>query len=133
MQDGGESFISRFRNGELGPQEVNHRAHLYLAWLYLKRHSVDEACALMCADTRAFAESLGVPGKYHHTVTEGLMRIVAARMALTSESDFDRFLAANTDLLSDARGLLAHHFSDARLKSEEARRSWMEPDLTPID
>ncbi len=136
MQLDDETFLARFRNQTLSPEQFGHRAHLRMAWLYLKRYPLADACAYMCADTRAFAESLGAPGKYHHTVTEALMRIVDLRThADTSKpmDSFEDFLAANPDLQADARGLLARHYSDECLNSDTARVRWVEPDLVPID
>ena len=138
-----DTFLAGFRNQTLCPEQFGHRAHLRMAWLYLKRYPLADACAYMCTDTRAFAESLGVPGKYHHTVTEALMRVVDLRTrgaggpkhaAIFNRMDsFDDFLAANPDLQADARAVLARHYSDDCLNSDTARLRWVEPDLAPIE
>jgi hypothetical protein len=132
MQLDDETFLARFLDRELAAEHFDHRAHLRLAWLYLQRYPLLEACARMCADTRDFAAALGAAEKYHHTITEALMRISYQRMCDRRQA-FDTFLAANSDLLNDARGLLARHYSDECLHSIVARGAWVEPDLAPID
>ncbi|WP_323844000.1 hypothetical protein [Microbulbifer magnicolonia] len=133
MQLDDETLIAQFRDRTLSPEYFDHRGHLRVAWLYLRRYPLADACAHMCADTRAYATSLGAPGKYHHTITEALMRIVGLRLCGSENQNFDAFLAANPELLRNASGLLRRHYSDACLDSEAARSGWVAPDLTPID
>ncbi|SHG25528.1 N-formylglutamate deformylase [Microbulbifer donghaiensis] len=126
-------FLAQFRDQTLAAGHFDHRGHLRIAWLYLGRYPLREACDRVCAGIRSLAIALGARDKFHHTVSEALVRIMAGRMKSGDGSDFASFLAANADLLSDARGLLAHHYSDECLNSAEARSRWVEPDLVPLD
>jgi len=104
-----------------------------MAWLHLSRYAPAEATALVCAGIRDLAAQFGAPGKFNHTLTEALMRIMASRMADRPGLDFDAFLAANRDLLDDARGVLARHYGAERLDSEQAHARWLPPDRAAID
>lgn len=127
-----DSFIDRFARLDLGPEHFDHRGHLRMAWLHLTRYDLEEANARVCRGIRALAIRFGVPDKFNHTLTEALMRIMAARMADTPGGDFDAFLAGNADLVDDARAVLARHYGPERLNSEAARHAWLPPDRLPI-
>jgi len=136
MQLDDETLLTQFRDLSLNPENFGHCAHLRIGWLYLHRLPLHEACARMCADTRAYAESLGARGKFHHTVTGALMRIIDVRMHTAQAFNpgaFDAFLAANRDLLDDAVTVLARHYSAELLDSAAARQHWVAPDLAPIE
>jgi hypothetical protein len=60
------------------------------------------------------------------------MRIMAKRMTERSAKDFALFLQTNEELVNDAQGVLASHYSRERLESEAAKTGWMEPDREPI-
>ncbi|SDZ78171.1 MerR family transcriptional regulator [Microbulbifer marinus] len=127
-----ETFLAQFCDQTLNPEHFDHRGHLRVGWLYLNRLPLPQACTRVCDGIRALAMALGAADKFHHTISEGLVRIIAERMAGTAAENFDQFLAANPDLLADARGLLTRHYSDACLHSAAARCSWVQPDLAPL-
>jgi N-formylglutamate deformylase len=98
----------------------------------LAHYDIEEANRRVCDGIRRLAARLGAPEKFHHTVSEALMRIVARRLERGGHDGFDAFLAANPDLLEDCLGVLAHYYSDERLNSPEARAGWVAPDRAPI-
>jgi N-formylglutamate deformylase len=85
-----------------------------------------------CDGIQRLATHLGAPGKFHWTLTEALVRIMAARGAADRTRSFDAFLIANPDLMTDARGLVLRHYSEARLAGADAKRSFVPPDLAPL-
>ena len=92
--------------------DFRHADHLQLAIEYLREEpTLDAAVARMAATLRGKAEAAGVPEKYHHTMTVFWMRLVAWIL--------------DTDLP-------AQFYSDAVLRSEVARRGWVEPDLLAL-
>lgn len=127
-----QTFLSRFERCQLAPPEFNHQAHLRVAWLYLMQFNLEEAITRTCQGIRRLASHLGAPGKFNHTVTEALVRIVAHRMKDQPTHRFADFLAANNDFLVNARDVLARYYSEEVLTSAEARRRWVEPDRFPI-
>lgn len=128
-----KTFFAQFHDQSLNPEHFDHRGHLRIAWLHLKRYPPQEACARVCDGIHDLATALGAAEKFHYSLSEALVLIMAGRMQGSAPTDFEAFLAANPDLLADARGLLATHYSDERLESVEARRHWVEPDLAPFE
>jgi hypothetical protein len=116
--------------------EWTHEAHLRAGLWHVHAHGAVAALPLLRQRISAYNESVGTANTetsgYHETITRFYVTVI------------DRFLAtadrtADLDLL--ARELLAaygdrrlpmHHYSEGRLFSPVARRSWVEPDLRPI-
>ena len=132
MQLDDDSFLNRFETRDLGPEHFDHRGHLRMAWLHLDRYGLEEANARVCQGIRDLAIKFNAPEKFSHTLTEASMRIIAARMHGGKTKPFEQFLQHNRDLVADARGVLARHYSAACLDSPTARAAWIEPDLEPI-
>ena len=122
-------YLRQFERCTLDPASFDHRAHLRVAWLYLQTNDLESACSKTCDGIRAFAASAGDPGKFHHTITEFLVRTMAGRDDADPAADFDGFVRRNQDLLADARGLIDRHYSRRCLESSKARTRWVEPDL----
>lgn len=127
-----DTFMARFERLDLGPEYFDHRGHLRMGWLHLRRYGLAEGNARVCDGIRQLATKYGVSSKFNHTLSEALMRIMAARMNDAADPDFDAFLARNPDLVEDARGVLARHYSDELLNSTEAHAGWVEPDRAAI-
>ncbi|HEY0065085.1 MAG TPA: hypothetical protein VGC21_23405 [Telluria sp.] len=112
-----DEFLVRFENLTLAPAEFGHAGHMRLGWLNLQRHDRASAIARTCAGIRAYATHLGAPDKFHWTVTEALLRLMAAQ---------------GGRLPGDARLLLARHYSPQLLASEDARRAFVGPDRAAL-
>ncbi len=74
------TFIAQFENQTLSSAHFNHIGHLRLAWLYLERYPLEQAISLVCGGIKAYAESLGASTKFHFTITNAIVRIMAMRM-----------------------------------------------------
>ena len=120
------TYLERFASLDLEPEHFDHRGHLFIAWLHLIHYDEDEAVQRVCEGLRGLASKFGAQGKYHQTLTEALVRIMARRMR--SGEGFEAFLEANPDLLKDCQSTLSHYYSDERLHSETARVGWVAPD-----
>jgi len=126
-----EDCLRLFDAVALEPEHFDHRGHLRVAWLNLKRHDTDEACRRVCAGIRALAMKFGAPEKFNHTLTEALVRIMATR--LKEDEDFDAFMQANPDLVRDCPEVLGHYYSEERLHSDAARKGWVAPDRAQLN
>ena len=124
-----QRYLVQFETCTLDPATFNHRAHLRIAWIYVSNHDVDAASRKTCAGIRKFATAAGDADKFHHTITEFLVRTMAARMSAEPATTFEEFLQRNPDILEDARGLLARHYSADSLASDAAKSGWVAPDL----
>ena len=126
------TFLTQFENQTLSPIHFRHIGHLRLAWLYLNRHDVETAIGLVCSGIQAYAESLGATTKFHLTITDAIVRIMAKRVDAMAKKEWDLFLDENRDLVEDALSVLSQYFSKDRLFSEEARTSLVQPDIKPL-
>ena len=71
--------IESFEAGTIDPQHFDHEAHVYLAWLYLEQSPVFDAVWRYSDGLRRLTRQLGVPGKYHETITLGWLFLIASR------------------------------------------------------
>lgn len=122
-----EEFLERYEAHAL--EDFSHEDHLRMAFAYARRGGED-AAVRGARRIRGFAAALGVPGKYHDTLTVAWARIVG-RLAVTSSApSFDDFLEQHPQLRR--RDLLAAHYSPDLLFSPAARAAFVEPDLAPL-
>ena len=122
-------FLEQFEASTLDPTTFSHYAHLRIAWIYISNHDLATACQKTCAGIRRFAASAGDADKFHHTITEFLVRTMAARISAQPTTDFHEFVRDNPDMLEDAKGLMARSYSAESLDSIAAKSGWVEPDL----
>jgi len=113
------------------PEEFHHREHLRLALVYLRRYGFEESQVRLSGSIRAYATHNGSPGKYHETLTVAWLQLVErAAVHLQPESSFEDIGSAFPILLrSDA---LRNCYSRELLESDEARATFLEPDLMPL-
>jgi hypothetical protein len=120
-------FLRQVEAGTIA--EFPHRAHLRMAWLYLRAEGFEAGSEKICATIRHLAAAKGAPGKYHETITLFWAHLVQYAMSLTPEiDDFDVFIATHDHLLNPR--LLTLHYSPALLAS--SRAAWAAPDLIPL-
>lgn len=127
-----EQFLAAFLDASIPPSDFDHRGHLRAAWLLLQRRPLPQAVAETCEAIRRLATHLGVPQKYNCTLTTALVRLMAHAGGATPALSWEGFLAANAELVHDARGILARHYSPELLASTAARDSFVPPDRQPL-
>ena len=85
----------------------------------------------MARALRTFAEHHGHAQKFHLTMTLCWTRFVAAAISEEPDCSTCDELLLRHPALCDKR-LPLRYYSQARLFSDEARRSWVDPDLQPL-
>jgi hypothetical protein len=121
--------VESFEAGEIDVEAFNHDAHIYVAWLYLERYALLEATQHFAAALKRLTSQLGIPGKYHETITWFFMFLIEERRKELSACDWYSFRRENDDLF--ARGqdsILNRYYKRATLGSDRARRSFLLPD-----
>jgi hypothetical protein len=114
-------------------EEFHHRDHIKVAYLYLRRHPLDEAIAKVRIGLQALAAAWNAPVDdlekgYHETMTQAWVRLV--HLALS-----DCGMAESADAFCDRHPLLMQKtclqsfYSRERLMTWEAKREFVEPDL----
>jgi hypothetical protein len=127
-----DELARALERGQIPDEGFHHASHLTVAWVYLLEcSSTGEAAARMAATLRRFAASVGQVEKYHHTITVFWVRRLAAERASRPGGSLHEILT-DVPALLDKRLPLAY-YSSARLFSDEARASWLEPDVRPLD
>lgn len=120
-----DELLDRFERAELDAEAFGHAAHVRVAWLQLSRlpllQAIGEHTAALCRLTAR----LGVPQRYHATLTVAYLLLIYERMA--GEDTWEAFAANHPDLLAQGARLLSVHYDDAQLKSEAARQAFIPP------
>jgi flavin reductase len=125
-----EEFIATFEHGGFAANAFPHRAHLRMAWLYVRHLGPDAAIDRAARGIRNLAEAHGQPTLYHDTLTRAWVYLVAAADAVSPSPTFTGFVERNPQLLD--KQLLLRHYSPEVLSSAEARAAWVAPDVASI-
>lgn len=117
-------FVAAFEACTLPPEQFPHRAHVRLAWLYLRDLSLAETLTRYSTGIRRYAGSLGAAGKYHETITWAYLFLIHERMQQRPCETFEEFAAANEDLFGP---ILDRYYSKDVLESDVARTTFVLP------
>ena len=122
-----EQFTRAFERGEIPPADFDHRAHVRVAWVYLRESaSLEAATARMRAAIQRFAAAANASQKYHETITVLWMRLLAdAAARVRQPCELADLLAACPELAD--KDLPLKYYSRERLFSDAARSGWIEP------
>lgn len=128
-----QTFVSAVEELQLPVSEFNHLGHLRLAYFYICRDGIDAAVIQTCNTIKRFAEHNGANKKFHQTITEGLVRIMAQRISAGGTVTWEAFLKNNHDLVEDANQVLLRYYSPELLCSDKSRTEFLQPDLESIE
>lgn len=129
-----EELWLAFGASKLPAGDWTHRAHLRVAWMFLKRHPLDEAHVLMRVGIirlNVFHGLVETPSRgYHETLTRLWLSLVASLMKTTDAPSSGAFVDACIDSLGKDAAL--RYYSRERVMSVRARAIFVEPDLLPL-
>jgi hypothetical protein len=121
--------VELFEAGTIDVDAFDHDSHIYVAWLYLERHALPEAIQNFTAALKRLTTQLGIPGKYHETITWFFMFLIEERRRESSAYDWYSFRRQNDDLFAKGEdSILNRYYKRATLGSDRARRSFLLPD-----
>ena len=118
--------IARFEAGEVAAEAFDHRAHVHLAWCYLRQYPLLEAVARFCAALRGFTVRVGAEAMYHETVTVAFLLLIADGMR--ADESWTAFAARRADLIDRGMDALRVHYSPQTLADDRARQRFVMPD-----
>ena len=124
-----ELTIERFESGDIEADFFDHEAHVYVAWLYVRKYDLAEAVSRFDNALRRLTAKLGVPEKYHATITGFFMFRIAERSRKGER--WPSFKARNPGLFTDSRTTLRRYYTSTRLFSDIARNQVVLPDRLP--
>jgi hypothetical protein len=129
-----EELVESFESCAMPPAKFDHGAHLAVALWYVSRcPSAATAAAHMREGLHRFAAHHNAQGNYNETLTLFWLKLVRHFLA---QADAARPLAerANELLATYSNSKLAfQYYSRALVQTPEAKASWVEPDLKPLD
>ena len=129
-----DEFLAAFEACTL--EEFHHREHVKVAYLYLRRHPLDDAIAKVRSGLQALAVAWGAPMDdlekgYHETITQAWVRLVHLTLDDHGSSESaDAFCDQQPNLMQ--KTYLQSFYSRERLTTWEAKRGFVEPDLAPF-
>ncbi|MBK8251774.1 MAG: hypothetical protein IPK82_03795 [Polyangiaceae bacterium] len=127
-----DEFLAKFRDCTLPPAEFDHVGHVRAGWLYLAEFPLEVAVERLSDDIRRYAKHLGAEGKFHRTITEALMRLMASHLPAERDLTWQQLIERHPVVVEDARGLLLRFYSEELLASAQARGGYVPPDRRPL-
>ncbi len=134
-----DTFLAQFEACTLSVEQWTHRAHVKVAWLYLRAHSLEDAIDRIRAGIKAYNTANDVPDGpgmgYNETVTHAFMHIVHATMQAYGElfpvKTADEFCDTHPHLLH--RSLIRIFYSpDGRPDLAAEKTRFIEPDMCDL-
>jgi hypothetical protein len=122
-----DPLVRAFEDGTIDPATFRHREHLYVAWWYLRSFTLEEALARYVGHLRRLTIVLGVPEKFHATMTWAYVVLIADAMDRAPGATFDALLAENSELLDHRAGALYAYYDREELDAADARRRFVLP------
>jgi hypothetical protein len=126
-----EIVVRKLENCEYGVHEFGHDKHLAVAAWYLTSPGPRAALERMRASLLRFTEHHGKTG-YHETITRFWLLLVEdflrTEVGASSLADkVNRLVCRYAD-----KNIVFDYYSCERIMSEEARSTWVEPDLRKL-
>ncbi|MDJ0700590.1 MAG: hypothetical protein QNJ07_12100 [Woeseiaceae bacterium] len=118
--------LDAFERGTIDAAEFDHEAHIYVAWSYMNRYPVTAAIERFSGALKSLTRQLGVPEKYHETITWFYLLLIAERRG--ENEDWGAFRRHNNDLFDRSANVLTRYYRPATLQSDRARQSFVLPD-----
>jgi len=121
--------IGEFEALEVNPETFNHAAHLFVAWSYLQKHDLSTSIQRYRETLKRLTRKLGVPDKFHETITWFYLIVIAERIEDQGIGDWPFFVENNPDLFAVNPTLISQFYSSEQIASEKARRTFLLPQL----
>jgi hypothetical protein len=133
-----QSLRAQFEDCSLPAELWTHRAHVKVAFLYVRELGFDEALDRMRRGLKAYILKRNVEetptSGYNETTTRAFMHLIAATMQAYSEAkptpDAEAFCQMHPQLL--CKEALRFFYSPERRMLPEAKHGFVEPDLAPL-
>ena len=127
-------IVDGFESCRTGKDSFKHQDHLVVAVSYLRELTVADAASKMRTNLLRFIDHHQIdPQKYNETITVFWLEVVAELLSkLRSDSTLVENCNAVMESLNNA-GLVFDYYSRERLFSDEARETFIRPDLKDWD
>ncbi len=126
-----EEFLAAFEGCTLPEADWSHRAHVRMAWLYLRRRSFEQVLPLVRQRIMQYNATFQKHTGYHETITRVFLHLIHRRTERRQARTFEDFCEQNPDLFQGVP-LLLKHYRKETLFSPAAREDFVSPDLEPL-
>jgi hypothetical protein len=131
-------FLRAFETCTLPFEQWSHRAHVKVAYTYLRQHPFDDALNLMRTGVQRYNASNKVPESptsgYNETTTRAFLHLIAAVMSAYRQTypvnSADEFCDTHPQLMT--RHALRLFYSPDRRMHPQAKTRFVEPDLAAL-
>ena len=125
-----ERLVSDFETCRTGKDDFHHAQHLVVAMVYLESLSLEEAVKKLRESLLTFLDHHSIDKqKYNETLTVFWLEMVALELRrLPGNSALVDKCNSVIEVLSDPK-LASEYYSDEVLWSDEARKTFVSPDL----
>jgi hypothetical protein len=131
-------FLRQFEACTLPFDQWTHRAHVKVAYLYLRQLDFDTALRRIRESIRAYNAVNNVPDSptsgYNETTTHALLHIIVVTMQAYAQThpvdSADSFCDTHPQLMS--KHILRLFYSPQRRMHPDAKTRFVEPDLAPL-
>ncbi|MDY0779304.1 hypothetical protein [Tenacibaculum sp. IB213877] len=125
-------FEIQFKNCALDPSIFNHEAHLRLAWIHIIKYGIEQAEENIHHQLLAYVKSLGAEEKYNKTLTIAAIKAVYHFIQKSTSTDFEAFISEFPRLKFNFKELMQYHYGFDIFTLEEAKTTFLEPNLVPF-
>jgi len=126
-------FETQFENCTFDSHIFSHEAHLRLAWIHIKKYSLEKACQNICEQILLFDKTHDKGEKFHTTLTIASLKIMYHFMKKASSETFQGLLEEFPQLKTAFKELIDTHYSFDVYNSEQAKKEYLAPDLVIFD
>ena len=125
-------LVEQFESCCLPIVHWTHRAHLAVGIVYVSRFSFDEALSRIRIQINQYNRNSGNPLGYNETVTILFLRKIASVLSHDGTNiELHKHLSELAGICNVA--WIYDHYSRELIWSTEAKASWKEPDVKPLD
>ena len=121
--------IAAFETLDFDVEHFDHTAHVYVAWQYVRAYDLLTAIGRYRDTLIRLTAKLGVPDKYHETITWFYLVAVSEGATGHCRDDWRAFCDSNPGLFERNPSAIRRHYSTERLNSPIARAAFVLPDL----
>ncbi len=132
---GDDLFLERFESAQMPLDDMHHREHIKIAYLYLQRYPLNAAIERIRTSIKSFNAAYKVQeaptSGYHETMTQAWMRLVHVTLCeYGPAANADEFYERSPQL--SQKKILRLYYSADRFMSARAKTEFVEPDLAPL-
>lgn len=131
------AFLQAFEEGTWPKSAWNHAAHLAVGTCYLLAYSEHEATDRIRRGIRHYNECAGIVNSdhsgYHETLTKFWLHVLKSRLRqIPPDQARVTVVKSLIEELAARRDVFREYYSFDVVRSTEARRNWIPPDVKPL-